>query len=83
VELQHPHVLRHTMATRWRRRGRDPETLRRQLGHASMKTTQIYFGGDDVHEDAEVLAFDRDPLVLEIDAQATETERAQRVGRAR
>lgn len=68
VELQHPHVLRHTMATRWRRRGRDPETLRRQLGHASMKTTQIYFGGDDVHEDAEVLAFDRDPLVLEADA---------------
>lgn len=71
VELQHPHVLRHTMATRWRRRGRDPETLRRQLGHASMKTTQIYFGGDDVHEDAEVLAFDRNPLVLEADAGGT------------
>ena len=68
VELQHPHVLRHTMATRWRRRGRDPETLRRQLGHASMKTTQIYFGGDDVHEDAEVLAFDQAPLLLEADS---------------
>ena len=67
-ELQHPHVLRHTMATRWRRRGRDPETLRRQLGHASMKTTQIYFAGDEAHEDSEVLAFDRDPLPLEADA---------------
>ena len=67
-ELQHPHVLRHTMATRWRRRGRDPETLRRQLGHASMKTTQIYFASDEAHEDSEVLAFDRGPLPLAADA---------------
>jgi hypothetical protein len=55
------------MAIRWRRRGRDPETLRRQLGHASMKTTQIYFSGDDAHEDAEILALDRQPLALETD----------------
>lgn len=68
AELQHPHVLRHTMATRWRRRGRDLETLRRQLGHASMKTTQIYLTGDTAHEDAEVLAFDHRPLPLEADA---------------
>lgn len=68
ADLQHPHVLRHTMATRWRRRGRDLETLRRQLGHASMKTTQVYLAGDPAHEDAEVLAFDHTPLPLEADA---------------
>lgn len=67
-ELLHPHVLRHTMATRWRRRGRDLETLRRQLGHASMKTTQIYLAGDAVHEDAEILAFDEPVLPIEADA---------------
>jgi len=49
------------MATRWRRRGRDLETLRRQLGHASMKTTQVYLAADPAHEDAEILAFDRGP----------------------
>jgi len=69
-DLHHPHVLRHTMATRWRRRGRDLETLRRQLGHASMKTTQVYLAADPVHEDAEILAFDRGPLPLEADANA-------------
>jgi hypothetical protein len=50
------------------RRGRDPETLRRQLGHASMKTTQIYFASDEAHEDSEVLAFDSSPLPLAADA---------------
>lgn len=70
ADLRHPHVLRHTMATRWRRRGRDLETLRQQLGHASMKTTQVYLSPDTAHEDAEVIAFDRDPLPLEADADA-------------
>lgn len=68
ADLRHPHVLRHTMATRWRRRGRDLETLRKQLGHASMKTTQVYLAADPTHEDAEVLAFDRPALTLEDDA---------------
>lgn len=54
------------MATRWRRRGRDLETLRRQLGHASMKTTQIYLTGDAVYEDAEILAFDEPVLPIEV-----------------
>jgi len=56
---------------RWRRRDRDPETLRRLLGHASIRTTQIYFGVDDEHEDREILAFDHAPLPLEHDANRT------------
>ena len=44
-----------------------PETLCCQLGHASMKTTQIYFASDEAHEDSEVLAFDRSPLPLAAD----------------
>jgi len=35
-----------------------------------MKTTQVYLAADPVHEDAEILAFDRGPLPLEADANA-------------
>lgn len=45
VRLAHPHVLRHTFATRFIRRHPDAEgiaALQRLLGHSSPKTTMIY-----------------------------------------
>jgi len=44
-ELAHPHILRHTFATRFIRRHPDAEgiaALQRLLGHSSPKTTMIY-----------------------------------------
>lgn len=44
-QLAHPHVLRHTFATRFIRRHPDAEgiaALQRLLGHSSPKTTMIY-----------------------------------------
>ena len=42
VELRHPHVLRHTFATRYYRQTRDLAGLQRLLGHADPKTTMVY-----------------------------------------
>lgn len=41
----HPHVLRHTAATRWRRAGVPLEQIQLLLGHESVATTQIYAHG--------------------------------------
>jgi integrase len=44
-ELAHPHILRHTFATRFVRRHTEAEeivALQRVLGHASPKTTMVY-----------------------------------------
>ncbi len=38
----HPHQLRHSGATEFIRRGGSIEILRRNLGHASLTTTQVY-----------------------------------------
>lgn len=38
----HPHLLRHTSATLYLRKGANLETIRRILGHESLATTQIY-----------------------------------------
>ncbi len=38
----HPHVYRHTAATRWRRAGAELEVLQKLLGHSSPKSTEIY-----------------------------------------
>jgi len=69
AELRRAHVLRHTMATRWAARpGANLEVLRRQLGHADLKTTQIYMQADDELDEREVLAFDAGAIALERDA---------------
>ena len=51
-----PHGLRHTMASEWVREGVPVTKISRQLGHASIATTQIYV--DHLHP-AEVVAVGR------------------------
>ncbi len=46
-----PHAARHTFATMWRRRGLGLEEIQVLLGHASLRTTQIY-----LHVDLELVA---------------------------
>lgn len=48
----HPHGMRHTHAVELRREGWDIPLISRQLGHASVATTQIYV--DHLHP-AEVI----------------------------
>lgn len=43
----HPHMLRHTAATIYLRRGANIETVRRVLGHESLATTQKYLALTD------------------------------------
>jgi site-specific recombinase XerD len=38
----HLHGLRHSWAAEMRENGVDVETIRRQLGHAHLSTTQVY-----------------------------------------
>jgi integrase/recombinase XerD len=41
-----PHTLRHTCAMQLLRSGADPATIALWLGHASMKSTEVYFHAD-------------------------------------
>jgi len=41
-KLVHPHLLRHTFATRFILNGGDPFSLQRILGHSDIKTTMVY-----------------------------------------
>lgn len=43
----HPHLLRHTMASRAIAAGVDPLTLQRVLGHSTLSTTAIYVQHDE------------------------------------
>lgn len=42
-----PHKWRHTFATRFLKGGANTETLRLIMGHASIKTTQLYLHLDN------------------------------------
>lgn len=50
VRYRNPHMTRHTMATRWLRRGGRLETLSLILGHASIKTTFDLYGHLDTRD---------------------------------
>lgn len=58
VKRTSPHTLRHTRATDLRRAGYDLLVIRRFLGHAFVKTTEIYTHVDDPEVDEAVLKVD-------------------------
>lgn len=64
VRYRHPHVARHTFATRWLRRGGRLETLSIAMGHASIQTTaDLYAHLDtrDMAEDIKVIQLSGNP----------------------
>lgn len=69
-DLRHPHVLRHTFATRYYAATHDLAGLQRLLGHADPKTTMVYV--DDRPGDRErlMLRAADDPTTLDTDRDA-------------
>jgi integrase len=58
VEYRNPHTTRHTYATTWLRAGGRLETLSKQMGHASIKTTADLYAHlslDDAAADLELV----------------------------
>jgi integrase/recombinase XerD len=54
AEKRHPHVLRHTFATRYYHRHKDLAGLQRLLGHADIRTTMRYVHlVEDLHDNVE------------------------------
>lgn len=51
----HPHLLRHTLAHEMRKAGCDLYAVMRQLGHASIKTTETYLAGLSARDLAQTL----------------------------
>lgn len=47
IKGAHPHLFRHTYATEMLKRGCDINTLRKLMGHSSVKTTEIYAQVED------------------------------------
>lgn len=47
IKGAHPHLFRHTYATEMLKRGCDINTLRKLMGHKSVKTTEIYLSLQD------------------------------------
>jgi len=67
-DLRHPHVLRHTFATRYYQRTRDLAGLQRLLGHADPTTTMIYVDDDPGERERLMLLAADEPTTLDRDA---------------
>lgn len=57
-ESLHPHRYRHTAATRWLAAGANPLSVRDQLGHGSVTTTEIYLDRPDASRHADTAGLD-------------------------
>lgn len=69
ADLRHPHVLRHTFATRYYRRTRDLAGLQRLLGHEDPKTTMIYVDDDPGERERLILLAADEPTTLDLDRE--------------
>ena len=69
-ELRHPHVLRHTFATRYYRQTRDLAGLQRLLGHADPKTTMVYVDDSPADRERLMLLASDEPTQTDIDRDA-------------
>lgn len=56
VTYRKPHMLRHTFATSWRRKGLDLDELQLLLGHASIRTTSDLYVHTTIHDVAARMA---------------------------
>lgn len=69
-EMRHPHVLRHTFATRYYRQTRDLAGLQRLLGHADPKTTMVYVDDSAADRERLMLLASDEPTTLDTDRAA-------------
>ena len=65
-DLRHPHVLRHTFATRYYRQTRDLAGLQRLLGHADPKTTMVYVDDSLADRERLMLLASDEPTTLDV-----------------
>ncbi len=70
ADLRHPHVLRHTFATRYYRQTRDLAGLQRLLGHADPKTTMVYVDDSPAERERLMLLASDEPPTLDLDREA-------------
>lgn len=70
TDLRHPHVLRHTFATRYYRRTGRLAELQRLLGHEDPKTTMIYVDDDPRERERLMLLAADEPTTLDRDREA-------------
>jgi len=68
--LRHPHVLRHTFATRYYRDTHDLAGLQRLLGHADPKTTMVYVDDSPADRERQMLRASDEPPTLDLDRDA-------------
>jgi integrase len=69
-DLRHPHVLRHTFATRYYRRTGRLAELQRLLGHCDPKTTMIYVDDDPRERERLMMLASDEPTTLDLDRAA-------------
>jgi site-specific recombinase XerD len=69
-DLRHPHVLRHTFATRYYRRTGRLAELQRLLGHSDPKTTMVYVDDDPRERERLMMLASDEPTTLDLDRAA-------------